>query len=60
MMSRSLVIHLLEMVVNHIQSAHGQNMAIMDVVANPWMKIETSLTTLMPLDERSVVIVNQL
>lgn len=54
MMCRSLVVHLLEMVVNHNQSTHGQNMVIVDVVACPWIKFKTSLTTLMSLDEQSV------
>lgn len=54
MMCRSLVVHLLEMVVNHNRSTHGQNMVIVDVVACPWIKFKTSLTTLMSLDEQSV------
>jgi hypothetical protein len=37
------------MVVNHNRSACGQNMAIVDVVAYPWIKFETSFDNLYAL-----------
>lgn len=48
-----LVIWLFELVINHNQSTHGQNMSINDDIAPPWMKFYDN--SFMLLDERSVM-----